>query len=280
MRATLDFYAYAESDLSDAIILYDAGSYPSSIYHLQQSVEKLAKAYSIVNDIIPFEGFKSKIGHHPHKVFRKQAQNFKEKVDKAVILKDVFPEFFNFQENHNVDWKEYQKSVTKSTKIIQHLDTWDFHELTNREIDFFLGEVRKIEGWTLNIDKEKFLRGVPEKIKSYTNGIKKYDSKEINELVLQSENPEFLNIVGKIALYQTELIPSATSLCYSLLILSLITSSHEETTRYPCGECGYNPREYYIKELEIVDRFPEIMGWHKNIMKNFKILFLETPKIF
>jgi len=277
MDTILNFYNYSVADLKDAKALLEIKSYPSAIYHFQQSVEKLAKAYSLVGGIIPFDQFKSKVGHQSHKIFRKQSQNFKEDIDKAVILKDALPEFFAFEGSEEINWQDYQKSVAKSTKRIQHLDSWEFHELSNEDIDYFLQEAKQLITENLKVDEKEFLRQLPDKLKTYFNGIKKHNPTEINEFISNLDKPNFVEVIGLLSLYQVKSIPNCMFVYYSLFILSLITASHQETTRYPCGECGYNPREYYVEGLEIVDRLAELLDWYEKVLAKFSILFLGFP---
>lgn len=279
MKTILAFYATAVADLEDAKTLIEKPSFASAISYLQQSVEKLSKAYSLIEGVIPFDKFKSKVGHQPHKIFRKQSENFKVEVSKVILLEKHYPEFLNSNMNEkSIDWKKYQKEITKEIVKAQHLDPWEFHELSHFDIDFILEEARKLEATKIEIDEEVFLNQAPEILISYLNNIKKYNPTEIGNFITNLEHPEFAKKIGLLCLYHVKSIPDGLFLTYSLFILSLITASHQETTRYPCGDCGFNPREYYIEGLGIVDKLPELLEWQTDVLATFSKLYLEIPQ--
>ena len=53
----------AENDLKSSAILYNEELYSQSIYFLQQSVEKISKAYSVLSGDIKPKDIAKKIGH-------------------------------------------------------------------------------------------------------------------------------------------------------------------------------------------------------------------------
>lgn len=60
MELANGFYKVAKDDFAISKILYNAKEYPNAIYHLQQAIEKLSKAFGLLNGFIDTDTFEKK----------------------------------------------------------------------------------------------------------------------------------------------------------------------------------------------------------------------------
>lgn len=80
LRKATEFIDYAEIDFKSAKSLYDVSIFSTSIYHLQQSIKKIVKAYMAYLFNQSNKDFKN-IRHDSPKAFFKLLQRFKSYLD-------------------------------------------------------------------------------------------------------------------------------------------------------------------------------------------------------
>ncbi len=97
MDLALSFYKTAKADLRIAKLLHDNSEFPNSIYHFQQAVEKLSKAFGLKNNFIESKNIESKISHRSEKVFTKHIAKTQKEFDKITEIESLFPDFLNLK---------------------------------------------------------------------------------------------------------------------------------------------------------------------------------------
>jgi HEPN domain-containing protein len=267
-----ELVSIARSDSEASRILYDSGFYAQSTYHLQQSVEKLTKAFglysgfldegdlytkrhkkSLKHRILLFLHIREKESAIDHitpktfvlllrKKFSKEYIKFlSPKVENEVLQK----KFKNIDREVN-DFERLIKKRKKLAKISKN-EINDFLKVSNLYKNAFANVDRR----TLNFKLQSFrigLTGRMQKIilpKDFTEVKKKLDNIEIAV-------KKVLDNIGVMTL---------------LYPLTIITYPHFTYTRYPSGELS--PKDY-TKNLGIVSSIPDILKPLNDVIESFE----------
>lgn len=229
----------AQEDLETSKLLYEENLPSQSIYHLQQSVEKTAKAfglYYLFFDTSNLTGHKG-IRHITPKAFVKMLQ--KDWVNSYLsIIQAMYKEKNselepNLEKFHNLLEKEEkiarldQKQIRKILKISEELrENWEKKGLDN-EIDSRI---------------EKVINELPNSLKEYIDVSKTLE--KIKHRINLDSLEKFIN----------------------LYLLSLITYPHFNYTRYPDEDV--KPEEY--SDLGVTEAYPQIIEKTEDLVKKIK----------
>jgi HEPN domain-containing protein len=223
LKKSNDFIKCAKRDLRASKILYDKNMYAEYAYHMQQSVEKIAKAYIISLNTLSNSQYKQ-IRHKTPKAFIKLLEKEFEIFD---ILKKLD---FNFNTDLT-DLKniidnpiETQKIAMAKTNEIKNL--LDEYEKTIQKVDFSSLELNNKTLKNINhaskyildkttVDKKSKISLKRLLRKIFTN--KSVQENIMNKKLKDSSEDFIRNLLG-------------------LYFLSIITYPHEAYTRYPDGK--------------------------------------------
>ena len=260
MNLALSFYKIARVDFNVSKILYDKLEYSNSIYHLQQSVEKLSKAFGLITQIVKSGDIDKKISHNTKMIFTKNITAQQENFNKLTEINQLFPDFAAFEiGNTKIDFEQEGKNFNNQTKHLLHLQPEDYRYLEDEDIDSIKAQLDSI-----NIETELDLEGFEDKFPLVFNSI--FEQLEHKTgLQVPIEDKEMLTNKDTVAIFKEgviEIIPNVMKFGYlytSLFLLTLITASHNQTTRYPCLCCGEMPEDIYTRgEMPLVERLSEI----------------------
>jgi len=222
----------SKEDLKASSVLFDEKLYPSSILHLQQATEKIAKAYGLAFFMLEKSELKGRkgVGHKTPKVFIK------------ICKRNWVDPYFKIMKIFHPSLKR-DVDVTKLEKIINEKQV-EFAKLSKEEIKTLLKLNEDIRKKIENMELEKQIYLVMK------NFLKIILEEEDN--LLEEEYKDLLKGVEK--LFRQYFDIGLISSFVTLYILSVITYSHFDYTRYPDGEI--KPEEY--ENLDIIKIFPEI----------------------
>ena len=257
MNLEIGFFETAKSDLRSAKILHENQEYGNAIFLLQQGVEKLTKSYGLITKAIQPNGVK-KISHNPKRVFERQIEIKQQEFDKAASVEKVFPDLFKFQVNEQeIDFTGYNEKFREASNSVIQLNPEDFLWVSNEDLDTIKSQIEEIDT-EIEINFEDFRKDFPELFKSIINQIESKTNSELTEAKEFIDNEEFIPIMENVLKEFVPIFLKIMKIHLSLFFFSLITSGHNQLSRYPCLCCGEIPKNNYTNEDVIVDRYDEI----------------------
>lgn len=248
------WFCESETDLQCAKILHDKGFFARSLYHLQQSNEKLAKGLLLSIGIqtpkkrIQDETIKSILGFKPkepkdyrHRTFH----SFISDISKVVPALDDLTKLIDYEDEDII--AEFQKSLKKSKKGIQKLQKKPFSLVASSEQ---LGkEIKMLNLYLDNLDQ----------IKDKTKlKLEKLDSHKIIRTAIRSAQKQRLKVTSNQAAtsYHTAIESLVPVIELSFLVVFSVAAASfldplESITRYPNSTHGaFNQEDPYVKNFD------------------------------
>lgn len=273
-------------DLESAISLFKEEHFNTSIFQFQQSVEKCVKSYGIITNTIEEKDLQRKISHLPHKVF---ARLFKKSVDEIVerkntpiLLAEMIP-----PHQRNIDESERIKCLTKTFNRTNHTKMEDMEKISIDDIESFIVGIENIE--KLSFDEKDVYEKIKDDFIKTNNHFKHYfktvlgeddESPAIKMMNLCLEHPDDFvpnRVFAKKVEFERE--KKIIFINYVWVNLSMITSPHEQKSRYPSTETGISPDEYYNAENEFVKLLPKLFELMKEAITKYEdVYFNEEEK--
>lgn len=246
-----DYLTIAKNDLDTAEYLFKSNNKefnPSVIFHIQQSVEKYAKAYSLLFGAVSKKAMKE-ISHDSSKAFIKCLKN---------------KGFNNIIKNlRKVSNLIYENGITKEIlRINPEREADSITELVNsRKLDRikFKKIIDGFEQIRLELAKSIQRSKDDELLSSFKNQLRPM----MKELILT----KYGNIIREVSSIEYDLV------CF-LYPLLFKMSKHEETSRYPkIRKEKFSPKDYIDSKPEIVKEIPRILPILNNINDRFNLFF-------
>jgi tetratricopeptide (TPR) repeat protein len=245
-------FSYGRVDLEASEILYNKGFNALAIYHLQQSIEKITKAYFLYSSLIKLENLKSgndSIRHITPKAL-------------TLSLKDL-----DFRKNvellfkvSNLDKKDLDKDIKNMEKLIEKQE--NLAVITSSEINHLLKDfnIRYKMIKRVNMRELRYKAGLF--AVSFLNNIQKFFGNKGEIDKLRSALEDFKKLPKK----QIEL----NFLLMNLYVFSLISFPHFAYTRYPKEDKSDLEPEDYNSSLGIVHAYPDILRSMKSVIKGIE----------
>jgi len=231
----------SKRDLDAFEILYEKGDqYANSIYHLQQSVEKLLKSWGLKSGKITPSDLRGKISHDSSKVMEIWIEKWIDDLEEDETLLSFF----------NMIPSIEKPRLSKDINEIYEMDKDSIRNLSSEEIKNFLDSSSEIDFFELI-----------EKLEDHINHIK-------------------LDFRKKRSLEITKVISKDKINFFKMYTLSKITYLHNFSTRYPDGDPkpeDYNKKDLgivkeapFIKEnlLECISDFEKCLNFLEKIQNN------------
>lgn len=274
MNLGLGFYKTGVIDLEIAKLLYNKEFYPNSIYHLQQSVEKLAKSYGLFNGIIQHEELEKRIRHNSNKVFTTEIQDFQNKIIKVEEFAHVFPEFFKFSiDGIEHDFTKIDSQFKKSIILAMNFEPNDFHSISCNDLDEILQIIKTSQDLIIDseFNFEKFEKQFPVICNKIIKQIEVKTGEDLEYLINIFKNHMFTkNEISELFLH----LLKVNSVSLSLYLFALLTASHNQATRYPCLCCGELPKNNYNMETSIIIKFNNLIAIYEKTIKCFEEIYI------
>lgn len=255
------FLEIAKKDLKAAQCLYKAKLYPQAIFFLQQSVEKMMKAFGSLSSDLPLDILKSKVGHHPFMVFILSLQQFVKtfEMKSGVSSTDAISEVFQ------QDRDDFMSEVQKADEVYRKLERIDGLAL------FVLrANLQKMLDHIHNYDAKMELDPETEVFIEYaTNFLKQRFGKdyaahiEVIDLILKKYLHNIVQIMGPLA-----------------FLILVLPASCVQNTRYPSD--ASTPLDIYVKDHPLIKAFEaitEICLFVSEHMMNMSEMFKEIEEI-
>jgi len=259
-----DFLETAKSDLESAMFLYEKKKYNNSIFLLQQSVEKCVKSLGLNLRLVDENQLKKKINHSPHKVFTRLLLQKIEKEEKKDSIPILVPEAV--PKHWNIKSSPHLPKMKSLYQRINHLKIDEMEKVDYCCIDNFLERAIILSKKEVNKDEAKEI--IKEDwIKTNTHfrdlWLRMKDEDEIDNGIDYNDmikNPEkFIGPRVSRFIDSLEVDLILDFITFVWLNLSIITTPHEQKSRYPANKNNGNPIDWYDEEHPVVKLFPRIV---------------------
>jgi len=246
LKLAYDLFEVSKEDLKTCKILYIQNIFNFAVYHIQQSIEKLAKAYGLTLGYISRDDLR-KCSHTTPRVFIQMLQdNF------IGRLMSIFNQFGVDASNVSEVRKLFFEKKSKESLI----------EL-EKEVAFF--DKRKIMMW---IDTGKNIREkLKKKQREIDETLEKLEkiAKNMSQIT-QDEKDQIISVCQSVRnRFKVDFISNFIM----LYILSVITFPHFSSTRYPDGKIKPS---HYKPGLGVVDCLDEIIKEVEHCIKFYTSL--------
>ena len=274
----------ADRDFKASKDLFLNSDFPNAIYHLQQGVEKLTKAFSFFNFPLTNEEIR-KTGHISPKNFllllqKPETQNLLKQ------FKGIYPDLDLTPLDKLKDTINKIK-LPQSKLEISHLPDYFISDLLNICRTFLNLEdhlnIKDILNINIGDNWETLIKNLVTKAsKEFTNPGKDIDKIDISFPVGQPGFvPDFRKDIDKIdissVIAQLSNIISLTLLSIPIYLIGIITYPHESFTRYSDGDM--KPKDYN-DQLGIVQSYDRIFKTATNASLKLKTLLSNEIKVF
>lgn len=280
MNLSNEIFKIAENDLETVTQLYDSKHYNLAVFQLQQAVEKLVKSYGLKTKVIEPEDLAKRISHLPHKVFTRQ---YSKEIDELSNRRDTplfIPEMVPPHQRGKSNYKKKIEGLKRlQAKIHESANPEENRNITSEEIEQFLEQSKGLEKEYI-FDEEKLFKDFKddfiktnEHFKEYFKGGDKFILSDIQDS-LDNPDEKVRNRISNYK-YQFRQEEKFTFISFVWVNMSLITSSHEQTTRYPSIVSDETPREFYTLENALVKHIPDFVTLIKKTINKYKEIFNE-----
>lgn len=232
----------ALSDLNSSIALFESSNYPQSVFHMQQSVEKLGKFLAISLGVYHINDFK-KIGHNALKIY-KSALNY------YIQLINTLSDKYKIE---NIDLSPIEEQF----KTISDLDLLN---LDAEYLDMMLESLAEADSPQMLFDTNQEKSDLLDQFFQLTV--------DLNEIA-EDERKQVLNLYHSNKLFQTIIdeklegflntFPGYVSASQSAFILAVVFTRHTESTRYVLENS--DPISKYTINNPLVSRLPNFQNY-------------------
>lgn len=247
----------AKQDIADANTLYNTQSYRNALYHVQQAVEKIMKAFALTTYTrLEHEKLMHRIGHDSHRVILLMIE------EGLPRLTDIFTGLFKLIGNEYLE-DSYNQLLNQMTstkniggKYIKHII-----EKKQNKLKPIYKQMSK------EILESSQQDGIVKQLVDYAENSKEYSSLVISflEMVISSFSirlPDKYKKIGDyIISFIDEYILDMSERFTPVFLLTILTAPYEAVTRYP------NEMLYTIQlneDSEIIKNFPRIAKLTQN----------------
>lgn len=248
----------AKKDLKAAKCLYEKELYPQAIFYLQQSVEKAAKSFAIMTNMIKEDEVKT-VRHNPLKIQEKLLNEQKEKLERLNRAFDAIPRLTETSLLKNIDLDKMREALDKFQRSLSLIQAEPVF-LSKQEITQFIEELDKSEKEVTSAfassppPDQEFINMLKQGILELLDILYEYNPQRAEELrkEVSALSPKlFGEIIEKIKPLMIDFLYVHLSLFY----LSIITFPHAVIARYPNGRS--NPLEIYKEDFPLTELFGE-----------------------
>lgn len=240
----------AENDLKASIFLYDKRLYSSSLYYMQQSVEKSIKSFALFNGIIDEKDLKRKISHNTQLVFKIGIEN---QIQNLITL-------IPFTKNYPKVKLLLNKSLVLQNKILIKYSNSNTKFISNKLITDLLKIVIYLNRLKIYINIQNLLN--QKDIDIITNFYCDIYNIKKDVLIKLLKKDKFKKNFKLLIVYlKTSIL---------LALYSQIFSCYWLYTRYPDLKNNFDPIKYFSRNKLIISQLKFFQNEFKIIIRNFK----------
>lgn len=269
----------AVEDLKAVEVLYNSRHYNLAVFQLQQSVEKFVKSFGIYTNAIKPEDMGKTINHLPHKVFTKLFENqiseLSKRREKPIFIADLIPP--HLRDNNDV--KDKLDDIKGLYSEVKKAETRRHEILLLEELQQFINGAETLDDEP-SFDEEKLLEDLKiDFVKTNEHFIDYFKDNEnvksISEELIKNSHEIAQN---KLAEYKLDQIRSKkfNYISYVWINLSFITSTHQQSTRYPSAINEDTPNTLYDENNVIIQNMPDLIKIMKKTVEKFKAVYPNT----
>ena len=267
----------ANDDLNSVELLFSSGHYNLALFQLQQSVEKFVKSFGIKTGIIEPKDISKKISHLPHKVFTRLYQNQIDELSKYNGTPLLIPDMVPPHQRGKSKTKENLETITSLRgQILDYAELNKSNLIEKEDLDKFIFSATELEieptfddNELFNEIKEDFIK-TNEHFINYFKGDK--NIKSISEDFIKNSD-EFAK--NKMEVHKQNEIRQYKFgyISFVWINLSLITSPHEQSTRYPPISNPGSPKSIYNNDHVLIRHIPEFLKMMKKTVIKYKEIY-------
>lgn len=261
----------SKEDLKVSEVLYEKQCYASAVYHIQQCIEKLTKAFCLSSGFIRMEELYGK--RKPEKrwfIISKQNQTIDHRSPRGFVFllkKKVMSKYLNLIKTQTKDNDIFKDIGGKIKNLEKQIGKQD--KLARLETHQINSMIKVLESYIKNINSVD-RQNLDSKMTTFRTGI---NVRLVKMKSILSED-EYNEISSKSLIIDIEaLLENLNSVMY-LYILSIITYPHFSYTRYPSrlNSSDLNPTNYN-PTLGIVSSLPKFFEPIKKMINVFEKRF-------
>jgi HEPN domain-containing protein len=259
-------------------ILYKSGHYNIALFQLQQAIEKLVKSFGIRVGAIKPEEMTKKISHLPHKVFTRlfeiQIEELTKQRKTSLFIPDIIPP-------HQRDSRKSDEILENTKRLylkIKSVEQEKNDTITSEEIVKFIEGAEILQKIPDFDDNQLFDELKDDFIKIHKHFIECFKNdkniREISEELIKNCDEI---IYSNVQQYKKERIRGINYnyLSYVWINLSLMTSPHEQNSRYPSLTDDITPMKKYNHENYLIKSIPQLVELtNKSIAKYNEVFTL------
>lgn len=281
-----EFFNIAKQDLIAAKVLYRKGLYPEALFFFQQSIEKAYKSYHLFSELGDNHTDSSttslpimKIGHTPTKILERRALDMESRLKDIKRTIDSIPNHHEIYEKIGVDYAELIQQFSELRQVSSQISAnrnsqrqMRLHELNDlivdlskimKQSDRLNRDIKRISFDSASREQMKrknlemlspFFKHFPEQAEKFTNE---------NDLLFGNDFEKFEPIFK--ILIQNRANAGCINVIYSQL--SIITQSHESSTRY--SSITQSPIREYSRNHPVIRRFNTLVRYAEIANKKF-----------
>lgn len=243
----------AIQDLDSVEILFKAKHYNIALFQLQQTIEKLVKSFGIKTKIIKPEDIIRRINHLPHKVFSQFYQNQIIELSKPKppsLVADMVPPHQRGK-NYGPDLEQLKQLNSE----ILNSDLLKAKEIPIEDVEKFIKGALELEKDPTFEDDKLYIEIKDDFVKTHEHFIKYFEGddniKTISEDQIRMSDEITRNKLSKYKLSRIQQRKFGY-ISYVWINLSLLTSSHEQATRYPSISSDAFPGSIYTENHPLI----------------------------
>jgi len=276
MNISERLFETAIQDLNSVEILYNSSHYNLALFQLQQSVEKFVKSFGIKTEIINPKDITRKINHLPHKVFTRLYQNKIEELSKYSGTSLLIPEMIPPHQRGKSNTKEKLENLKDLHSKVNNAELLKIKEIPIEEIEKFIKGAKELEEEPSFNDEKLFVEIKDDFVKTNEHFIEQFKGdeniKKMSEKLISLSDEITKN---KVLNHKQNRIQQSKFgyISYVWINLSLITSPHEQSTRYPSTINDDSPNNLYDKNHNVIKHIPELVEMMRKTIEKYKEVY-------
>ena len=252
----------ANDDLKTSRLTYERKLYPISVFHLQQSVEKAAKAFAVWSAPTDSANLKQEVGHNSVRVFIKPLVDTSNAMELFHYLSTINPAAAedDFFKNLSSTLAVQNQQTKKAVELLRNLKNLRLENIDIDSLDDILYEIGSFQlhgAEKLKINKGD-LNKYREQMTKVMGFLEKLDQKQADELRRALGELEASGALKATMRKAIDIYPSLIYLTFALFYLSVILFPHPVESRYPDQKSNFDPYIRYSSNYPIVVRMNRI----------------------
>lgn len=277
MNLSERLFETAKRDLNSVEILYNSGQYNLALFQLQQSVEKFVKSFGLKTEIIEPKDIAKKISHLPHKVFTRLYQNQIDELSKYSGTPILIPDMIPPHQRGKSKTKENVKGIENlRSDILKYAELNKNNLIEIKDVIKFIDSAKELETEP-SFDDDKLHAEIKDDFVKTNEHFIKYFKGDDN---IKSLSEDFIKNSDEIAKNKVEVHKQNRIqqskfgyISYVWINLSLITSPHEQSTRYPSTSDESNPNSLYNQNHVLIKHIPEFLEMMDKTIIRYKEVY-------